>query len=680
MLRENQVVELDGKTHRVLRIREGRAALYPMNDGSLKRLFTVDVEALEQAEKSGRLKEAADPYLNLSSRNLTGRAKAIGDANYAEISDLVMKPEFFVGDLHERAALVESTSGGNPARKRKLYRLINTYCLKGQSPSSLIPEYGKGAAKMVFTKKPGRRAANGAQGVVLTTEIQAMFSAACRNYLFSEKKLSVPDAYRMMLVAYAKAYPGQPAPTLRQFRYYYDTHFNQAEKSVGRNGDIAWRKDKRPLSGTAKQVTLGIGDCYEIDSTLADQSLVSEFDRTLVIGRPTLWSVTDRASGLIVGVHVSMDPPSLQGAFDALYNAFLPKAEYCARHGCPISADEWPVEGVPRSLVFDNAELLSEKADVLTSTFGITLHNTASYRGDSKGTVESSLGRLQHLMRPVLPLTENAVRLKKAGGGDSRLNAALTLKEYTGVLINMVLLHNRHLLETTPADYPTNEAPSSIACWRWLLTNGKTCLRGVPCTPDQLRTALLVRRKASISADGICCEGLRYKLQRGVELGWFDRGAGVQRPKNLQLAIDPDDVSIAWLYEDGVTSPFDAEKCELAAQCAAYAGKPLFEAMALKRARSAARSQAEDDYAAEASKRMEAAQEIVRKAQRAAIKSNDSAASRLRAIAENKTAERLLQSQANPRVKKSAAQAAGGSPAPAEPPALSLEAFLNMDN
>ena len=487
----------------------------------------------------------------------------------------------------------------------------------------------------------------------------------------------------MFLGAYRELKPEAPAPTLTQFRYYYATRYTQAQKSKGQSSDIAWAKDRRPLEGTAKSITLGIGDCYEIDSTQADQALVSEFDSSIVVGRPTLWSVVDRASGMIVGIHVTLDPPSLQGALDALYVAFSPKKDYCAKFGIEIEEQDWPASGLPRVVVSDNAELLSDKTAAVARSLGIWFENAASYRADSKGTVESSLGALQALARPILPKTINEIRLKKAGGGDSRLSAKLTLRDYTAIMILMVLARNKHVLETTPVGYPTDRDASPIACWNWALeTPEACCLRSLNCSAETLRIALLVRQKATVSEDGICCDGFFYDCAAARNLGWFDRGKSVKRPADIEAAINPDDVSTAWLFTNPKTEPMKAERCELGKRSIEFAGMPLFEARKKREARAASRRRTARSAEEEAAKRLQAAQKIVKNAEKPAIKSPKSKAQQLREIGENKELDRIMQSKAHPRV-EAAKEPADDTAAAAEPQQRTkspLEAFLAMDN
>lgn len=677
---ENQVFQWNGSSYRLLRVVNDKAVLYPMEGKSIHELRSVPLQEFRQAEENNEFRLLDDPYQQHRERNFDGKASEKMRANYALIAELVPNPALLAG-AHARASLLDQAAGGDPVLKRKIYRLLNIYWLKGQTPSALIPEYGKRTRSRVYTKKPGRQSADGVQGVVISEDISQMFDLFCRQHLLSGKKTSVAEAYRLFLTSYREQFPQAGIPTLKQFRYYYDTRFTQAQRSVGRNSAIAWAKDKRPLSGTAKAIALGIGHCYELDSTLADQSLVSDFDRTLVIGRPTLWSVTDRASGLIVGIHISMDPPSLQGAYDALYNAFSPKKAYCARFGIEIDDSDWPACGLPRTVITDNAELLSDRAADVARTLGIWFENAASYRADSKGTVESSFGGLQRFAEALLPMSVNTVANKKAGGGDNRLDAELTLSEYTGVMINMVLVRNRHVLETTPVGYPASLPANPLACWQWALSvKDACCLRTPGCSQEALRIALLVKEKCTVSENGLRCKGFCYTLPRGETLGWFDRGQGVRRPQGMKMAINPDDVSSAWLFTDPANAPFESIKCELGAKDAEYAGMTLFEAQRLRQVRCASRREAKRQESEETAKRFKAAQQIVSAAHKVAIKSSASKAQRLKEIGENKTMERILQAKANPRVAEQDKPAQPASVAEKATPFDPLAALLTLDN
>ena len=148
----------------------------------------------------------------------------------------------------------------------------------------------------------------------------------------------------------------------------------------------------------------------------------------------------------------------------------------------------------------------------------------------------------------------------------------------------------------------------------------------------------------------------------------------------MKMAINPDDVSSAWLFTDPANAPFESIKCELGAKDAEYAGMTLFEAQRLRQVRCASRREAKRQESEETAKRFKAAQQIVSAARKVAIKSSASKAQRLKEIGENKTMERILQAKANPRVAEQDKPAQPASVAEKATPFDPLAALLTLDN
>jgi putative transposase len=97
-----------------------------------------------------------------------------------------------------------------------------------------------------------------------------------------------------------------------------------------------------PELGRAWQHVKGPGDQFLIDSTVVDVYLISRYNRRVVVGRPTLYFIVDLWSCMIVGLHLSFDPPSKVGAALALDSMLTPKAEFCKRFGFDIADEQWP--------------------------------------------------------------------------------------------------------------------------------------------------------------------------------------------------------------------------------------------------------------------------------------------------------------------------------------------------
>jgi putative transposase len=88
----------------------------------------------------------------------------------------------------------------------------------------------------------------------------------------------------------------------------------------------------------------------EIDSTVLDIFIVDATGN--VIGCPTLYAMIDTATLTIVGIYLTIQPPSQIGVLQTLQFAFSPKGEaFRQQHDC-INA--WPAPADIRTLVMDN--------------------------------------------------------------------------------------------------------------------------------------------------------------------------------------------------------------------------------------------------------------------------------------------------------------------------------------
>lgn len=89
----------------------------------------------------------------------------------------------------------------------------------------------------------------------------------------------------------------------------------------------------------------------QIDHTRADIILVDDEHRQ-ELGRPWLTLAIDVFSRVVVGCHVSLDPPSANSVGLCLTQAILPKDALLERLGIPGT---WPVYGLMRQVHADNA-------------------------------------------------------------------------------------------------------------------------------------------------------------------------------------------------------------------------------------------------------------------------------------------------------------------------------------
>ena len=75
-----------------------------------------------------------------------------------------------------------------------------------------------------------------------------------------------------------------------------------------------YEQENRPIMGSSTAEALGPGSIYQIDATVADVYLVSQFNRNWIIGRPVVYGVIDVFSRLVTGIYIGLEGPSWVGA------------------------------------------------------------------------------------------------------------------------------------------------------------------------------------------------------------------------------------------------------------------------------------------------------------------------------------------------------------------------------
>jgi hypothetical protein len=267
--------------------------------------------------------------------------------------------------------------------------------------------------------------------------------------------------------------------------------------------------------------------------------LVNPLDRSRRIGKPILYLLVDVFSRLIVGFYISLRNMSWASAMVAICNAIGKKPEFCKKFGVDIKEEDWPIHFAPEAILVDRGESGGNKADMLTKALGIEIINTAPYRPDEKGIIESYFNVIKNGFMSSLP---GATKKKmERGDPDSRLDACLTLDMIRKIFIDYVLYHNN---EKVLKNYDPKLALISdkvplipIEIWNWGINNLPVDLREIPS--DEVRLGLMPREKANITEKGILFKGLHYDCETAnyKELYTDARKRGW---KKTLVAYDPD--------------------------------------------------------------------------------------------------------------------------------------------
>ena len=434
--------------------------------------------------------------------------------------------------------------------------MLRQYWQRGQTPNALIPNYqnsgAKGSKKVASQKLGRKRLYKEGTGAIITQEIERLFHLTISKYLLSNKKHTLKYANREFLKLYRTLHPDIPEneyPTLRQFQYFYHREYNQVTRLQKRSNDIEYSKDLRQLHSTVNTQVLGPGSRYEIDATIADIYLVSNLDRSRIIGRPTIYFVIDVFSRMVTGLYIGLENASYKTSIQALYCAFTDKVALCKKYGIDITYENWPCIGLPDAILADRAELFGHQVENLEKSFSIRLENAPPYRGDLKPIVESRFKLIQAEFKPFAKGVVQDVITKKRGGKDYRLDATLNLDEFTKIILLSVLKYNQfHQINNydRDIDLPHDLPAVPMALWNWGIQHRTGKLR--TASDQAVYVALLPREKATLSNRGLKIFGVTYTCPELYEKGWLHRQNTINRPKFLYAAYDPSNAEKIYVF------------------------------------------------------------------------------------------------------------------------------------
>lgn len=256
----------------------------------------------------------------------------------------------------------------------------------------------------------------------------------------------------------------------RQFRYAIQV----ARRELAENLKLERLKEITPRSarvsiGHAREGVFAPGQRLIIDSTVADVYLVCSWDRTRIIGRPFIYVVIDAATSLIVGFHITLQPPSAQQAKAALFTAMTSKQAILSSFDLGAYAELMPIAPRPSELMFDRAELLSLAGREMGKTMSCRLIIPPAYQPEWKGIVERHFGILNDLVIHWLPGSTKG-RRRERGEKDVRLDAVLNLAEFTKLIVMGFLLWNlrgRPSIKATPEYLAADLPPAPVDIYGW---------------------------------------------------------------------------------------------------------------------------------------------------------------------------------------------------------------------
>lgn len=581
MLLINDVVMLEDIRYRILdAVDIGYFWINIDSDKSFPELITRS--EIEDGILSERLKTVEDPFSHLVSRvpEQGTVSKQIRDKRFRIIENLLNTPDIY--GRSGRGVSVQQVVDETGVPKKTIYAYLRQYWQRGCIPNALLPDYensgGRGKKRTGFGKKLGRpRSISPGAGTRIDADIERMFRIVLDRYYLTSKQYSLLYAHRRFEGMFETANPGvskEDYPTVGQLRYFYEREYVRPERIRLRANRIEYQKDIKPLRSTAATNVHGPGARYEIDATVADIYLLSS-DRQKIVGRPTLYVVVDVFSRLIAGFYVGFENPSYATAMLALVNSMTDKTKLCQLYDFEIEPEDWPSIGLPDSILADRGELLGHQIEYLEQAFGVRIENAPPYRGDAKGIVERNFRTIQEDFKAFVPGVVSGTIVKKRGGKDYRLDATLTLGDFTKIILASILHRN---LSSVLAKYdrdvgmPDTLEAVPIKIWNWGIQNRSGRLRNA--SEMALKLALLPRQKVTLSELGIQCFGAYYTSGELLKSGWLHR-VGHKRPDSFMAAYDPAVADSIFVFPD--PGKPDYWECSLTDRSREYRGRTMWE-------------------------------------------------------------------------------------------------------
>lgn len=456
-------------------------------------------------------------------------------------------------------------------------KLFSRYWQRGMSKNALLPDFinsgAKGKERNLSKKKVGRPKKADCYGEIIdginiTDYVKKHFEVAINKYYRNNKRANLTETYTLLLRDFYsdsyienneikhKVWDSSRIPTYQQFYYWFRKTKDIKKDIILRESEKEFNLKHRELLSNSTQETDGPGTRFQVDATIADIYLVSSLNRNRIIGRPVIYAIIDVFSRLITGIYVGLEGPSWIGAMMALDNMIEDKVEYCKQYDIEIEEEQWPCKHLPEIIIADRGEFEGYSVESLINNLNIKIENTSPYRGDLKGIVERNFRTTNEKVKHKTP---GAIQkeFRKRGDRDYRLDATLTLEEFTKIYINIVLHHNSKIIDKYPIEKEMIEdeiTATPLNLWNWGIKNRKGRLKTVD--REILRLNILPKGKASVSRAGIRFKGLYYSSDKAIKEQWFVS----LKIRNIEVVYDPRNMNKIYIpYNNGL----DYDECYL---------------------------------------------------------------------------------------------------------------------
>jgi hypothetical protein len=529
----------------------------------------------DMLQKENIIIEETDKFISiLREEEIPTLYKGYRDKAWESIMSLVQEePHIYISK--ERRRLILKASEVKDVSESTISRYLKRYWSRGKNKNALVPEFknsgGRGKEKKSSEgTKRGRPRNNKqllGQGINVDDSIKRIFKLSINKYYNTSTKNPLTTTYQLMIKEYFRnvespkdIISNQELPTFEQFKYWFYKNRNYKKEISSRYGSKRYEQRHRAVLGTTNNEVVGPGSMYQIDATIADVYVVSEFNRSWIIGRPVVYMVLDAFSRMIVGFYIGLEGPSYIGAAMALASVVEDKVDLCKEYGIEITHEQWPVNNLPDDIIADRGEMEGKNIESLIQALGIGIKVTPPFRADWKGCVEQNFRVLNTYTKPFLVGKVDGT-FKERGDKDYRLDAKLTLKEFTAIMIKTILYHNNsHVLneyDKTKYQIEDDVKAIPIELWNWGIENMSGRLKSLP--KEIVLLNLMPTCSVTVTSKGIRFKGIYYASKQALEEKWFEKARNNGTWK-IKISYDLRKMDYIYIKKDNGR---DYEKCFL---------------------------------------------------------------------------------------------------------------------
>lgn len=368
-------------------------------------------------------------------------------------------------------------------------------------------------------------------------------------------------------------------PSISQFRNYYYKSRSPESRLKNKMGERTHNLQRRVVEGSKK--ARYPGQEFEIDATVLDFYIRSEYPPYSLIGQPVFYVIIDVYSRFIIGWYMGVGRPSGQAALMTLVNMATDKRKLLERIGYVDNQEfldidaHFSIKGIPKKLTIDQAELRDNVPKHIQKRFRMKISHTTARRPDWKGSVENRFDTLTKWESIYDPSYGNYHR-KKYGDPDVRKEAIKTFNEMYMDFIDLVYEHNHSIIKNTKIlnnlTLSDGVMPIPVELFKHGVSNIGGCVRAY--SESTIIKNFLKPEKATKTREGIKFKGLYFKpIMDGYEEFLISsqsiRGSKKSPDNELEVLYNESILDRIYLPLDNVMDPVECillNKCDFEVQ------------------------------------------------------------------------------------------------------------------